>query len=317
MSIQVNSSDELFLKNNSEPAPVEPKSAPSAKEPKEQKEPSSESETEETEAKEASGSEDESESHDDSDESKDSEEDKPKKKGGFQRRIDKLNAKHAAAQQEVEYWKSQALKDKAASEPKEASKVESKSPSNSDDEPDPEHFESHKEYVKAVTKWTINQDKKATQAEAERSKLLSEQEKMVKSYQERVKSFSEKASDFQEVIESVDDIKTSVTVQQIILNSDNGPELAYELAKNPDELKRISALPPLEAARAMGRLESKLASNTSEEKTEPKKLTNAPKPIEPVGSSKSVARKSIDDPGISQAEYERLRREQMKRRGSQ
>lgn len=313
MTIQVRSNEPVVTEQKDAP---ESKEHPSALEAKssEQNE-SSESETEETEAKEASESEDGSESHDDSDESKDSDEDKPKKKGGFQRRIDKLNAKHAAAQQEAEYWKQQALKGNANDQNK--PNVD-KPKSSQEGKPNPEHIESHADFIEAVADWKADQKLKERDDAAARARLENENKQIVKSYHDRVKTFAEKKSDFAEVLESVDDIPASVTVQHIILNSDNGPELAYELAKNPDELRRISELPPIEAARAIGRLESKLASNSSEEKTEIKKLTKAPKPLEPVGkSTKGVAAKSLDDPSLSQAEYERLRREQMKRRAAQ
>jgi hypothetical protein len=47
---------------------------------------------------------------------------------------------------------------------------------------------------------------------------------------------------------------------QALLTSEHGPAIMYQLAKSPAELARISALPPLDAAREIGRLEAKLAS---------------------------------------------------------
>ena len=134
-------------------------------------------------------------------------------------------------------------------------------------------------------------------------------------HRERVKSFADKTEDFMDVIEAVDDIPVSAALQEIIVSSENGPELMYELAKNREEYERIAKLSPLAVARELGKLEVKLAARASEQKAEPKKLTKAPQPIEPVGSGGAgKVRKSITDPDISQAEYERLRREQLKRR---
>src|SRR5690606_7729630 len=42
-----------------------------------------------------------------------------------------------------------------------------------------------------------------------------------------------------------------------IKDSDYGPDIAYELAKNPSEAIRISGLTPLEQAREFGRLEER------------------------------------------------------------
>lgn len=270
-----------------------------------------ESETNETEQDEAKDElEMEAESQDDAENSNESKDDKPKKKSGFQRRIDKLNARNTAAAQEIEYWKQQALK-KDAIESK-VEKVESKSV---DGKPDPEHFESHSDYVEALTDWKIEMREKAAQQKAQKSQIETEQANAYKIHAERVKSFADKTEDFQEVLESVDDVPVSVTVQECILSSENGPALMYELAKNRAEYERICKLPPIAAARELGKIEFKIASNSSEEKKqEPKKLTNAPKPIAPVGSKSASVLKSLDDPNLSQAEYERIRAEQLKRK---
>jgi len=85
------------------------------------------------------------------------------------------------------------------------------------------------------------------------------------------------------------------------------------LAKDKAEFDRINSLNPIAAAKEFGKIESKISANSSEEKKpEPKKITKAPQPIVPVGSKGGSASKSIDDPNISQKEYERLRREQMR-----
>lgn len=230
--------------------------------------------------------------------------DQPKKKGGFQKRIDKLNARNSAAQAEIDHWKAMALK--GAAEPK-AEKIET--PKNADGKPDPANFDTHSEYVEALTDYKIEQREKAKQEIETKSKLKDEQEKVINSYSERVKAFSEKHADFNEVVDASDDVPCSATVREIILSSENGPALTYELAKNPDEARRISALPPLAAAREMGRLEAKLSA-PEESKPEPKKITNAPAPIKPTGGKGGVVEKSIYDPSLSQSEYERLRAKQ-------
>lgn len=287
----------------------EPKSAPTDKSV-EQKEPT-ESDTEETE---------EAEEQDESE--NDSEKEKPKKKGGFQRRIDKLNAAKTEAQRaaedarrEAEHWKS--LAQKSADETK-AAKVESKA--DADGEPDPEEFDTHAGYVKAVTKWTVKMEQRAVEEKQNRESLAKDYDDRVKAHHAREKTFSEKTSDYGEVMaDFFEEAKKSGVnpfIEDTIISSENGPELMYELAKNLEEFKRINALPYGSAAREFGKFEAKLLSKASEVKPEPPKLTKAPKPIEPVGSGKGTVAKSIDDPNLSFADYERLRREQMKRRGA-
>lgn len=305
----------IEVRSNEVPEPVveakEPKkeqSAPEAEVSQEQKK-SSDSEAEETEADEVS---DESDEESDKESDDDSDRDKPKKKGGFQRRIDKLNAAKADAEREREYWKQQALKG-ASETNKEDPKVESK-PAN-DGRPIPDDFETHADYVDALTDWKMDQRESKKAQEQEKSKLLSEHETLVKSHQERLKSFTDKTADFEEVLENLDGLHSPVA-ERIILESESGPELLYELAKNPEEAKRICSLSPLAAARELGKIEARLTSKASPEKQETKKITKAPKPIEPVGGSKGSVAKSIDDPDLSQAEYEKLRAKQMKERSA-
>lgn len=237
-------------------------------------------------------------------------EDKKPKKGGFQKRVDKLNARIADKEREAEYWKQEALKRVQATETKPA--VET---TTSSGEPDPAKFEAHSEYVKAVAKWAAAEERKSLKAEQEKEKFQSAQQELVSTYLERKEAFSEKAPDFDEVISEVDDIQVSPAVRDIILNSEHGPELAYQLAKNRKEYERICSLPPLTAAKEMGKLEDRLATKTSAPET--KKITNAPKPLSPVGTGgKGAVRKSIEDIAAhgTQAEYEAARAEEKKRR---
>lgn len=290
-----------------------------AAKPAEQKK-SEESETSETEDSEVEADEESEVEGDEPEAKEDSEKDKPRKKGGFQRRIDKLNARNTAIQQQLEYWKEQALKGaKLDSKDKPAEKSDApKGEANQAGKPDPDKFDTHAEYVEALTDWKLEQREKAAREKAEQDRIKTEQETLIKSHTERVKAFTEKTKDFHEVLEQVDDVPVSPTVEHILLSSENGPELMYELAKNRADYERINKLSPVAAAREIGKIEAKIAASKSAssetKKQEPKKLTQAPKPIAPVGGSKGTVEKSIDDPELSFAEYERLRREQMKRR---
>jgi hypothetical protein len=281
----------------------------------EQNEESSESDTKESEAKEDAKDESEDDADEESEESKDDAKDKPKKKGGFQRRIDKLNARHAQAQAELDYWKQLALKEKASGEPKVEKPPVNTAKAPQEGKPDPEAFESHAEYVEALTDWKLEQRDKARSEQDNRAKLQTEQQRVITEHTERVKSFAGRTEDFQDVLEAVDDVHVSAAVQEMIVTSENGPELMYELAKNRAEFERINALSPLAAARELGRIESRLSKPSEEKKAEPKKLTKAPRPPTPVGSSRDSVEKSIYDPALSQREYEAIRAKQLQRQG--
>lgn len=323
MSIQVRSNEQPQAKPEAEkPAEGAAQASPEAKlsaqedsdESTEQKE-SSESGTEETEAVEEETDEgEETVPKDGADKSEESEKDKPKRKNGFQRRVDKLNARITASQQETEFWRRQALK--GASDSKPEAQIETK-PAATEGKPKPDDYDTHADWVEAVVDWKSDQKLKDRDQKLEKSRIESDQAKVVETYSERAKSFAAKTPDYDEVLSDVDDIPLSAAIREIVLSSENGPELAYELAKNREECARICKLPPLAAAREMGKIESRLASSASEIKAEPKKITNAPKPLEPVGGSgKGAVKKSLEEIAStgSQAEYEAARRADMKRR---
>lgn len=236
----------------------------------------------------------------------------PKKKGGFQRRIDKLTEQKMLAQQEAEYWKQQAIK--SAGAPKlDALKVELPKPAAGDGKPKPDAFETHAEYVEALTDWTTDQKFKERDQKAENTRLETERAKQTTTYQEKAKAFLAKHPDFDEVVE---DLVVSPVVVGIIQSSENGPEIAYELGKNPDEAKRIAKLPPLQAALELGAIKSRIASKASgEKKSEPKRVSSAPAPIAPVGGggrAKAPPKTLEEAAGHSYAEYKRVREEQLK-----
>jgi hypothetical protein len=225
----------------------------------------------------------------------DDHDEKPKKKGGFQKRIDKLSQKAAQAERDRDYWREQALK---SSKPQpEVKEPEKKADTSS--KPKPDDFEKHEDYVEALTEWKADQKIEKKFADRDRqekeSRAKSEKEKLIKTHSDRLKEFKKSHVDFDEVFSEISDERVSPVLESAILESENGPELMYELARNPDEFRRINGLDAVSAARAIGRFEAAFQKGSSEEtEAEPKK-TKAPAPIKPVGSKASQPKTSKDD----------------------
>lgn len=271
----------------------------------------SDSETDEVEV-ETEAKEDDGEEGDQGDQSKD---DKPKKKSGIQRRFAKLTSRATQAEQRAVHAEQRAayieaeLQKIRATDPKDKKVA---STEKSEGEPNPDDFESHAEYVKAVTKWTYQEEKKASDAETRTAKIKADHENVTKSFADKVEAYKKDHADFDELIESVNDIPMSIAVSDILLRSPNGPELMHALAKNPDEYERICGLSAQDAAFELGAIKASLKKPESQIE---KKTTSAPRPIKTLGSSSSGAgKKDLFDPSLTQAEYEQLRREQMKKR---
>jgi hypothetical protein len=275
-----------------------------------------------TAAKEAEGDERDSANESEDDQETDSPEDKSasgkdrsRNKGGFQRRIEKLIAQRSEREREVEYWKREALAAKQVAGTEAPKESAAKTAATIPSEPSPEAFETHAEYVKALAAWTYKQARDADRETEQRQKLLKDQETLQKTYASRVQSLAEKTEDFQEALESVADIKVPAHLNAALMESELGAEVTYELAKNRAELERIVALSPLAATRELGKIEARIESRTAAKgslgKTGTKKITQAPKPLDPVGSKGASVDKDIyDAAGMTQKEYEAVRARQ-------
>lgn len=223
---------------------------------------------------------------------------KPKKIGGFQKKIAKLK-------QETEYWKEQALRTQAPAKVEPPAKVQDQSL-----RPKPTDFATHDDYVEALVDWKAEAKMQAAKQKDREEKIKTEVQAKFNTHQQRVTAFKETHEDFDDALENVSTIPMSLAVQESILESDVGPQMMYALAKDPKEFKRLCSLPPLQAAREIGKLEAKFSKTTST--TSSVTTTRAPKPVTPVRTRGATSVKDISDPNISQREFERLREEQIK-----
>lgn len=273
---------------------------------------------EESDASEIEENQGESESDESSQD--ESTEDRPRKKSnGFKKRIDKLSKqrteeaqKRLAAEQERDHWKAEYLKNSGSHD--KLKNDEPKTIEASDDKPKAAHFDSHEDYVEALTDWKIEQKEKKKELSAKETEVKSQYQKQMDDHQSRVDSFKKSQPDYVEVltdfIEEHGDLEFSMGVQESILSSDLGPAVIYELARNKTELDRINSLSAIAAAREIGKIEQRLAraNDAQKENQETKKLTKAPAPLSPVGSKGSGYKKSPNE--MNTDEYREWRRSQ-------
>jgi hypothetical protein len=226
------------------------------------------------------------------------EEVKPKKKGGFQKKLERQSLVLSEREKEIEQLRAELAKQTAAKAVSAA-------------EPNPDDFKSYAEYTKAVAKWTLDTERAEERAKEAKANEAKEAKTLQESYNAKLKEFVKTAPDFEEVMDDIEHVKMIPALAQAIITSDIAPAVMYELAKNPAELERINALNPLAAAREIGKLELKL----STPKTETKTTTKAPAPIKTVAAKGHVPpTKSIFDESISFSEYDKRRTEQERAR---
>jgi hypothetical protein len=141
-----------------------------------------------------------------------------------------------------------------------------------DKEPDPSKFELGEldpKYIRALARWEVRQETAELAKNQQTQQRSSQQEKAAAEIAEKRAAFeeagTERFDDFQEVVlDTVGLPKTdpaawplSATIGQLILNSEFGPEVAYTLASDPKEAKRVDKLSDAEKQRWFFRQEAK------------------------------------------------------------
>jgi hypothetical protein len=201
----------------------------------------------------------------------------------MQKRIDKMTAKLAERERQIQEIEQKYLKEKP---------VQSTAPKEDD-------FESVEDYLKALGRYEAEQEIKTKETErqnaerqaayqkmiAERQNLAAEKEAEIKKvtpdYDEKVKVVEESISMLS------DSQKGSIGFQvfrDMLFSSDNMPALTYELGKNPDLMDEMLTMNPLQIARKIARLEIQLE-NAPKPQTKP--VAIPPNPIKGGGTPKT------------------------------
>lgn len=217
---------------------------------------------------------------------------KGKFKSPVQDRIDELTRARREAEREAAYWRQRAT---PVQEPTPQAK------------PTADQFKDYGEFVEALADWKADQKVtealKARDADTAKSAEQRAHETKAQTFVERQTAAKTSIPDYDAVV-SAADVPISRHVEEVILDSDKGPELVYHLAKNPAEAARISALSPLAAARELGRIEATLGQAAPATKP----VTKAPAPMKPTSGNGSSP--TTDPSKMSHEEYRAYRAKQ-------
>jgi hypothetical protein len=194
----------------------------------------------------------------------------PKPKKSAKDRIDELTAARREAEREAEYWRSKATQAPAPAQ-------EPQQPLRDEAEPDPSKYTYGETDANFIRDHATYHARKAFREEQERDQQARAQQTAQAQFAEREAKAVEQFDDFYQVVGHGYDKAVKVipqAAQQAILECEVGPQIAYHLAKNPAEARRLSAMSPLSQAREIGRLEAKLTAAP----LTPKTATQAPEP---------------------------------------
>lgn len=230
------------------------------------------------------------------------------KRTGVAKRIDELTANWRAAERREEELRRVVAQLAQQQQPQVQPVAPPQQSFNA--KPTLEDFNSYEEFTEALTDWkatqavqTALQQREAAEAAARAQR---EQAERAQTWQQRASEASTKFNDFHAVALNPD-LPVSPAMAEVIQSVDNGPDVLYHLGKNPAEAARIAALPPTQAAFALGSLAAALQPPT---KATPRPV---PQPINPLAGG-NAAPMNVPDPQDTARWIEQRRAEIAKRR---
>lgn len=245
-------SDENTLTGSETPETTPGESASEAKAP--------EAKAEETAAQEAEKPEGEAEKESSGDD--ESTPEKPKPKSRARERIETLAREKRN------------LARRLARANQEIGKLRATAPPKEDDYPDPGQYQAE------TFKRAARESALESQAESANEELQELQSKRAEAWSEIVAEARQNIPDFETVFDAT--VPVSEAMAELIMESDAPEQVAYWLGKNRGEARRIAEMSPVEAARAIGRLEQRLTA------PKPKVVSSAPKPVSTVAGKASA-----------------------------
>lgn len=227
------------------------------------------------------------------------------KKRTLQARIDELTREKHDSKREADAAKAEllvmraelaALKSgKPAADPPPAQPVTTP-PQSLSGKPKPTQaeYDSYEDYIEALTEWKTDEKLAVARAEAQAQAAHRGAEQALHEIYTRGRSAH---ADFDALLEqqAAAGVRWSPFVTQTVLQSENGHDIAYALAKDPETALRLSSIQHVgQAGIEMGKFLARLDAANSGPATVAAPVTTAPAPIKPVGGTSTGA--STADP---------------------
>jgi len=230
---------------------------------------------------------------------------KPKRTGGFQRKIERLV-------RENEYLARRFHELAQQQRPPQQQQQPQQQPAAQDGRPRQDQFDSYDEYLDKLTDWKLEARLAQEHTAQQQRHQAAQQQERLTGWQQRVGQFKNEAPDFEDVLESVDHINLTPVLQQAIMSDALGPKLAYELARKPEDFARIASLDPVGALTALGEFKARLEpAKTAAPSDGVKPVSRAPNPIRPVGNG-AGATSTVPMDQMPLGDYIRARERQIK-----
>ena len=216
--------------------------------------------------------------------------------------IEKLQEQRKKAEEDAQYWRKQKADARADYFKNREPAPQPEQPQTA--RPNPDDFDDYNDYVDKLTDWNVD-EKKASWDREQNEKVQNQthQEKMQQMH-EKLNAGFQRYDDFEDVA-LAQTVPITPMMAEILAETEEPADIAYYLGKNHTKAIAIGRMTPIAASRAIAQIEAELSGQKPNK--QPNKITNAPPPIKPVGSSNTVTK---DPEKMTQAEYEAYRHQQ-------
>ncbi len=162
------------------------------------------------------------------------------------------------------------------------------------------------EYARQKAEWLVHQAEQQTR----QTQQAAWERRILDSYNERAAAFAEHVPDYEEALQqSIGDVPPMMA--RAIMESENGPQVAYHLAKHKAEFDRIRALMPMQIVRELTKLELKLAADDKQDEPPqraPAKVFAPPPTVQTKApAARDIAAMTVED-HLAELERKRQRR---------
>lgn len=226
-------------------------------------------------------------------------------------RFAELTKHRREAEREREFWRDRALRlEQAQQAPK---------PTPLPDAPGPDKTLADFNFDEVAYRKYEREQLATTAVQAAERKLRAEdqqreEQRLAASYVKRAKDFAKEHTDYNEVAHTA---PISDTVAKMLVRSEQGPELAYYLGKNPDIAAEISRLPESAASFELGGIAFRLKTEREAAAKAKLKVSAAPPPPPTIeGARDSMKVSSASDPDsdkLTPDQWRKLREKELRK----
>lgn len=217
------------------------------------------------------------------------------KGSGVQDRIDELTRARREAERDAEYWRTRA---QGPQTPAQKADPEGR--------PTRENFQSDEQYQDALVDWKVDQRLKQSE---QRTNANREAEKKASDFESRKAAAREEMTDFDDVVNAVE-TPVANHVAEAILEHPKGPQIMYQLAKQPEMIDKLNGMSPMHVAFELGEIaasaKAALAPTTSSKPAD--KVSKAPPPPARPSAAGRATIPSLDE--MSMDDYVARRKQQ-------